>query len=121
MKKLTVKEQMAYSTIAQLEGKVATLKNVLSSELHRYNQASDTINYQAAQIEKLEERLNKLQADADRYQFLKDHCGEVDYDGGYTLFYRFPQLNRELDDKSLPIDHRYFTNIDACVDHHRNK
>lgn len=39
------------------KSRVEALKKTLSSELHRYNQASDTINYQTAELERRESLL----------------------------------------------------------------
>lgn len=58
---------------------------------------------------------------AQRYEFLKSRAGELDLDGGYTQYYVFPRLDRDNGEKKLPIDRRYFTDIDACVDYHRKK
>lgn len=100
MKKLSIKEQMAYSTIARLEQQLAELR---------------------LQAGGMQMELDELREDAARYQFLKAHAGERDLDGGYTLYYAFPQLDRDNGEKKLPIDRRYFNDIDACVDHHRKK
>lgn len=100
MKELTLKEKMAYETIDRLEQQLADLR---------------------LQAGGMQMEIDELREDAARYQFLKAHCGKIDFDGGYTQFYRFPQLNRDNGEKNLPIHRQYFNDIDACVDYHRKK
>lgn len=91
-------------------------------ELHdALAKAYEEIDQLRLQAGGMQMEIDELREDAARYQFLKAHCGKIDFDGGYTQFYRFPQLNRDNGEKKLPIDRRYFNDIDACVDYHRKK